>query len=97
MAMITVVFSIDLRHVKIGSRCSQEQGTAFQAIRASIENTKLRGSTLQGESEIAIVLCLPEDERIFGELVYWCGYAKFPYKTLWLNDVSEWHDGNLKP
>lgn len=91
--MITVVFSIDLRHVELGSRCSPEEGRAFQAIRESIENDRLRGSTLQGQSEVALVLTLPDNEKTFGDLTYWCSAGKFPYKTLWLNDVAEWRDG----
>lgn len=91
--MITVVFSIDLTSIQFGKSCSTEQSRAIAAIRDSLKNTPLTGSTFQDCSEVALVLALPDNEKTLGLLIYWCDFAKIPYKTLWLNAVSEWRDG----
>lgn len=91
--MITVVFSIDLRHIQLGKSCSMEQSRAIEAIQDSLKNTPPTGSTFQDNSEVALVLTLPDNEKTLGLLIYWCGYAKIPYKTLWLKDVAEWREG----
>ena len=90
--MITVVFSIDLTRIQLGKSCSTEQSRAIAAIQDSLKNTRLTGSTFQDRSEVALVLTLPDNEKTLGLLIYWCDFAKIPYKTLWLNDVAEWRE-----
>lgn len=91
--MVTVIFHFDLEHIVFGSHCSSDENKAIQAIRESIENAGLTGSTLQDRSTCVQVLLLPQHEKVLGDLIYWCGLGKFPYKTLWLNSVSDWRDG----
>jgi hypothetical protein len=92
--MITVIFHVDLTQIVFGSHCSSDENKAIQAIRESIENAGLQGSTLQDRSTCVQVLLLPLHEKALSDLIYWCDSGKFPYKTLWLNDVAEWRDGN---
>lgn len=91
--MITVIFHLDLTRVVSGDRCSGDQSTAIRELQKSTEGAGLTGSAIQYRSVVLLVLVLPNDEKALGDLIYWCGYGKFPYKTLWLNDVSEWRDG----
>lgn len=90
--MITVVFHLDLTHVVSGERCSGDQSRAIQELQKSIEGAGLTGSAIQYRSVALLVLVLPNDEKALGDLIYWCGYGKFPYKTLWLNAVAEWRE-----
>ena len=92
--MITVVFHLDLKHVVSGDRCTGDQSKAIRELQKSTEGAGLKGSAIQYRSEALLVLVLPNDEKALGDLIYWCGYGKFPYKTLWLNGVAEWRDGN---
>lgn len=91
--MVTVIFHFDLMHIAVGSRCSSDEMRAIQEIQSSTENAGLIGSTIRGQSEVSLVLLLPKDEKTLGDLIYWCGYGKFSYKTLWLNAVGDWRDG----
>lgn len=90
--MITVVFYLDLSAFASG-QTPQKENRAIQEVQATIENSGLTGSSVQYQSKACLALVLPNDERILGELVYWCNHGNLPYKTLWLNDVAEWRDG----
>lgn len=90
--MITVIFHIDLSHLRSGE-CKTEENNSFRAILGSTENDGVLSSSIQLGLEAIAVLALPKNEQTLGDLVYWCRYGKLPYKTLWLNDVSEWRDG----
>lgn len=91
--MITVIFHIDLRKVVFGAHCTSEEGVAIQAIQKSIDDEEGIVSGIQTGAFSHAVLRLPKNEKALGALSYWCNYGKIPYKTLWLNDVSEWRDG----
>lgn len=91
--MITVVFHIDLTHLVPGSRCTSDESNAFQALQVSIKSGGLQSSSIAMGVEVIAVAGLPKNESSFGDLVSACNRGRFPYRTLWLNDVAEWRKG----
>jgi len=92
-AEITVVFHIDLRRPTSERDLPEKKSSAFQGILDNITDAGLPTESLKWGCRYVGVLDLPKREKIFGAIVYWCNYGDISYKTLWLNDSAQWHEG----
>jgi len=92
-AEITVVFHIDL--ICFNPEKYDVSHEASQAIGELQNRVEIAGLNIAGIYRgIAqnIVLSLPKDEKILGDILYFCNRGSLPYKTLWLNDSVQWHE-----
>jgi len=91
-AEITVVFCVDLSSCSSNST-SWDQSQAIEAIEKTLKDAGLRASYLNRSGENHTVLQLPCHAQVLSAVLYSCETAGIPYKTLWLNDVAQWHEG----